>query len=453
MRVRLKSHPPPAARVRRGSRTGPGLPPLVLLPLLLWMLWSGAAAGRPYAGAEPAEPPGDVGALARILEVRAAQVTASLARLDGRRLALEREREGLDRRVRRLDRRLEGLRRDLATLAQRSARLAAELAAGRERDQRMRLERERAARALLARLRHESGSGTPPPARLRLLLRGLLRADDGATPDLARLEERRRELARARASLSMTRSRLEDSRLALLGKRVMLDHRLARLVPRRTELVRRLDAARGARDGQRRIVRLARDLARFAPSAGGPSFATPVAARTGPFGIAPNRGLEAPAGFAPLALARLRPRSVPPAPPFPPPGAGVAGSPVLPVSGRIVSGFGDERAGIFARGITVEVDRDQPVRAVRGGRVVFAQPFRRFGLVLILDHGDGYHTLLAGMTRLDVRRGDRIAAGAVVGLMARAGRKGGRLYFELRQQGRPVNPLPWLAARADRTRG
>jgi septal ring factor EnvC (AmiA/AmiB activator) len=92
------------------------------------------------------------------------------------------------------------------------------------------------------------------------------------------------------------------------------------------------------------------------------------------------------------------------------------------------------------------------VIAPHDGKVVFAGPFRDYGLLLIIDHGEGYHTLLAGLGRIDASVSQWVLAGEPVGQMgperagsARASKP--RLYIELRHDGRSINPLPWLAGR------
>jgi septal ring factor EnvC (AmiA/AmiB activator) len=71
---------------------------------------------------------------------------------------------------------------------------------------------------------------------------------------------------------------------------------------------------------------------------------------------------------------------------------------------------------------------------------------------LIIDRGDGYHTLLSGMSRLDVVRGATVAAGQAVGAIGVGGGKA-RLYVELRHRGTPVDPAGWTASLGDRVRG
>jgi septal ring factor EnvC (AmiA/AmiB activator) len=79
------------------------------------------------------------------------------------------------------------------------------------------------------------------------------------------------------------------------------------------------------------------------------------------------------------------------------------------------------------------------------GQVVFAGPFRDYGQLLIIEHGEGYHMLLAGFERIDSAVSQTLLAGEPVGVMARPTEGNPRLYIELRHNGRPINPLPWLA--------
>jgi septal ring factor EnvC (AmiA/AmiB activator) len=103
--------------------------------------------------------------------------------------------------------------------------------------------------------------------------------------------------------------------------------------------------------------------------------------------------------------------------------------------------------GTRAKGLSFTTAPGARVVAPHGGHVVFAGPFRGYGRLLIIDHGEGYHTLLAGLGRIDVAVNQRLLAGEPIGIMALSGKGNPRLYLELRRNGRPVNPLPWLAAK------
>lgn len=119
----------------------------------------------------------------------------------------------------------------------------------------------------------------------------------------------------------------------------------------------------------------------------------------------------------------------------------------LPARGRLVSAYGQIDAnGERTHGITIETRADAFVVAPYDGRVAFAGPYRGYGQLLIIDHGEGYHTLLAGFSRIDVVLGQWLLAGEAVGAMGRTTDGGPNLYVELRYNGDAINPLPWLAA-------
>jgi septal ring factor EnvC (AmiA/AmiB activator) len=120
-----------------------------------------------------------------------------------------------------------------------------------------------------------------------------------------------------------------------------------------------------------------------------------------------------------------------------------------PASGRVLERFGAAAAGGHAsEGLLIEARRGAPVRAVSHGRVAFADWLAGYGLLLILDHGDGYMSLYAHNEAVRAEVGDWVSAGEVI---AEAGSSGGRsdsgVYFELRAKGRPVDPVGWLARR------
>ena len=123
---------------------------------------------------------------------------------------------------------------------------------------------------------------------------------------------------------------------------------------------------------------------------------------------------------------------------------------VVPVAGSVVRSWGDATEGGPAMGLSYQSPPAARVLAPCGGRVAFAARFRSYGLLLIVDCGGGYHVVLAGFQRLDVKVGQELAAGEPVGVMPdwEAGASGNRpsLYVELRRAGQPVNPAPLLRA-------
>jgi murein hydrolase activator len=128
--------------------------------------------------------------------------------------------------------------------------------------------------------------------------------------------------------------------------------------------------------------------------------------------------------------------------------AGPHGQLQPPVVGVVVKAWGDQTDGGPATGVSYHAPPGAHVISPCGGRVVFAQSFRSYGLLLIIDCGGGYHVVLAGFDRLDAKLGQSLVAGEPVGVMPtwEPGSDAHRpsLYVELRRDGTPVNPAPWL---------
>ena len=136
---------------------------------------------------------------------------------------------------------------------------------------------------------------------------------------------------------------------------------------------------------------------------------------------------------------------------------------VLPVGGRLVRRFGTpDDAGASLFGDIVATHSGAIVTAPADGSVLYAGPFRSYGQLLILNAGDGYHVVMAGMDRISVSLGQSVLAGEPVGTMGETGLasavSAGResdvpeLYVEFRKDGKPVDPAPWWAeSRSGRT--
>ena len=119
-----------------------------------------------------------------------------------------------------------------------------------------------------------------------------------------------------------------------------------------------------------------------------------------------------------------------------------------PVAGRASNRYGARRgSGLQWQGLVIPAGAGSQVNAIHNGRVVFADWLRGSGLLLIIDHGDGYLSLYARNQTLLRDVGEWVAAGAGV---ATVGNSGGQrdfaLYFEIRHKGQPVNPGRWLAS-------
>ncbi len=236
-------------------------------------------------------------------------------------------------------------------------------------------------------------------------------------------------LSRVRADILSERKKLAAATSALNGERQAIN-RLARLKAQKHKKAE----AKAARERERLAQMAAeaqtlRELidrlvaAPFAPGAPG----------------APGRGGPSSGELGKVFLA---------GPPF----SSARGALPLAARGIITMRFGDKNSlGLATKGITVKTRPFAQVIAPYDGRIVFAGPFRDYGQLLIIGHGEGYHTLLAGFSRIDGIVGQWILAGEPVGQMGNRESKQGKtsdpaLYVELRRNGEPVNPLPWLAA-------
>ncbi|MCY1081101.1 murein hydrolase activator EnvC family protein [Archangium lansingense] len=123
----------------------------------------------------------------------------------------------------------------------------------------------------------------------------------------------------------------------------------------------------------------------------------------------------------------------------------------FPSPGVIEVGFGKVVNPRFntvtvQKGVDIRASAGTPVKAVAEGTVAYAGWMRGYGNLLILDHGGGYHTLVAHLASVSQEVGAQVAAGDVVGEVGDTGSlKGAYLYFEIRRAGQAVDPAPWLA--------
>ena len=127
------------------------------------------------------------------------------------------------------------------------------------------------------------------------------------------------------------------------------------------------------------------------------------------------------------------------------------GSLEWPAGGRVTGRFGqsvDRLGGTAARnGIEIDAAENSPVRAVHGGTVGLAEPFIGFGNLVILEHGSNNYSLYGYLGAIAVERGAIVEAGAELGRSGSAPAGPPALYFEMRIDGRSVDPLQWLRAR------
>lgn len=115
----------------------------------------------------------------------------------------------------------------------------------------------------------------------------------------------------------------------------------------------------------------------------------------------------------------------------------------LPVDGRTLRGFGSvDRSGSRSEGLLIRANGGAQVVTPAPGRIAFAGPFRGFGRIVIVEHPEGWTSLVTGLARTDVTVGEQLIEGAPLGV---APPDGGAIGFELRLGGRPANPLDHLA--------
>jgi septal ring factor EnvC (AmiA/AmiB activator) len=102
----------------------------------------------------------------------------------------------------------------------------------------------------------------------------------------------------------------------------------------------------------------------------------------------------------------------------------------------------------FNRGIEIAAPEGRDIAAVADGAVIYADWFKGYGQLIILDHGGGYFTLYAHASQMLVRASETVSGGQVIGKVGDTGSlEGPQLYFELRHKGKPQDPLAWLLPR------
>ena len=124
-----------------------------------------------------------------------------------------------------------------------------------------------------------------------------------------------------------------------------------------------------------------------------------------------------------------------------------------PLVGQILTRFGAQRhpelgTTVFRRGIEIEARQGADVKSVDAGRVAFADWYKGYGKLVILEHSTGLYTLYGHLSQLSVKQNDTVTRGQVIGLAGDTGSlKGSKLYFEIRRNGEAEDPLTWLARR------
>ncbi len=270
----------------------------------------------------------------------------------------------------------------------------------------------------------------------------LLRA---AVPEI---EQRAARLRRGLLLLAQTRRERGERRRQVDAATETLEAqrtRLAELMENKESLYHRAVARSAEADGRvKALARKAGDLRELLRRLESDRLAREKAARE-----------EAERAAAARQKARAPEPVSRPAPERPPrPISQARGTLPFPAAGRLTGLYGQAMdTGMTRKGIVIRTRRSAQVVAPHDGRVMFAGPFRGYGRLLIIEHGEGYHSLLAGLGRIDATLGQSVVTGEPVGLMGSASGKAPEIYVEFRRKGQPINPLPWLAAQKGKVSG
>lgn len=129
--------------------------------------------------------------------------------------------------------------------------------------------------------------------------------------------------------------------------------------------------------------------------------------------------------------------------------AALKGKLLWPVNGRLAIPYGSQKDSrfntpVFRNGIYISTE-DTSARAVYDGKVVFADWFKGYGNLVIINHGNGHHTLYANLSEIFLKVGDIIKTSSIIGRIGESGiLNAPSLYFEIRYKGKPLDPMQWL---------
>jgi len=121
-----------------------------------------------------------------------------------------------------------------------------------------------------------------------------------------------------------------------------------------------------------------------------------------------------------------------------------------PADGRIAVSYGSQKdpqfdTPVFRNGVHIQTEPDRDARSVFEGKVIFAEWFKGFGQLIIINHGSGYHSLYGNLSEIFSRVGDIIKENQVIGRVGTSGiLNAPGLYFEIRYKGKPLDPAQWL---------
>ena len=284
---------------------------------------------------------------------------------------------------------------------------------------------------------------------LRQAIPALRQRAEALTASLERLQDLRKRLKAQRDEATATRAAL-TARLTEIAEMVNARETLAR----ETEAERQHNAQRlaalaaQATDLRQLFERLEADRRAEADRRTALERQQAEAGRLRPVTLEPPTSPDSTAIDAPTPPAEPATpvRTVTPPPP-PPPAKTDGGGMRLPAGGRIALAYGEtDRYGVTSRGLHIAATPGTPVVAPMDGTIKFAGRFRTYGQILIVEHSNGYHSLIAGLGRIDISVGRPVSAGEPLGLVGETPDGVPDLYFELRRNGQPINPRRGIPA-------
>ncbi|MFN3750559.1 MAG: murein hydrolase activator EnvC family protein [Thiobacillus sp.] len=258
---------------------------------------------------------------------------------------------------------------------------------------------------------------------------------DGLRADLARLDALQRQVAQQSDALRQLQAAREAEQKKLQAERQSREQVLQKLSAEIRQQQRQIATLK--RDEQN-LTQLVERLNRLMAQQAAREAARARAAQQAKQKAAGAAGPRAPVGVnteTPVPFRSDQPFSR------------LKGSLRLPVAGELVNRFGAPRedGGVSWRGLFIRAAQGTPVKAIAAGQVVFAEWLRGFGNLIIVDHGESYMSLYSNNESLYKQVGDRVQPGDT---LAAVGNSGGQpdtgLYFEMRHQSRPINPLQWV---------
>jgi murein hydrolase activator len=121
-----------------------------------------------------------------------------------------------------------------------------------------------------------------------------------------------------------------------------------------------------------------------------------------------------------------------------------------PVRGEVTAPFGKFKhpefaAEVFRNGIDIDAPIGEEIKAVEKGRIIYAERFSGYGKMVIVDHGERYFTIYGHLAEIFKKTGDEVRRGEVIGTVGESDLvRGAKLYFEIRKDGRSLDPAPWF---------